>query len=307
MTAACSRIPASSDFRASYRQWNHAFCRLPIGREPSWLLFNRVLAKIVREPVCETYFGARIKCEIRDFIGRYLYNFGIWEPHISAFLQSRLSPGDVFCDVGANIGYETLLASRLVGPGGTVVSIEASPSITKKLHANLALNHTSNVRVVNAAVSDRRGMLTLYEARDGNSGTGTTLASRGLTKECDVAALPLTEILSKRERECLRLVKIDVEGGELPILCNLLDSIDEFPETMEIVVEMSPDAPAVLGVNSQGIVERFLKRDFRPFVLPNSYRPSAYLDFAGPQPPLPLIGPLSEQQDILFSRQYGVG
>jgi FkbM family methyltransferase len=275
--------------------------------EVSWILFNRILAKVVREPVCQTYFGARIKCEIRDFIGRYLYNFGIWEPHISAFVQSRLSPGDVFCDVGANIGYDTLLASRLIGHDGAVVSIEASPSIAEKLRANLALNHSSNVRVVNAAVSDRRGVLTLYRARDGNSGTGTTLASRGLTKECDVPALPLIEILSARERGRLRLVKIDIEGGELAVLSDLLDKIDEFPATMEIVVEMSPDAPSVSGVNSQAVVDRFLERGFRAFILPNSYRPASYLEFAGPQSPVPFVGPLSGQQDILFSRQYGAG
>jgi FkbM family methyltransferase len=260
-----------------------------------WNLFNWFLGKIVRESVSQTYFGASIRCEMRDFIGRYIYEFGVWEPHISAFLQTRLAAGDVFCDLGANIGYDTLLASWLVGSRGAVVSVEASPGIVEKLSANLALNGSTNVRVVNAAASDRRGVLTI---------TATILASRGQAIECDVPALPLMDILSDRERAGLRLVKIDIEGGELPVLCHILDNIDGFPCSMEIVVEIATDAPAVSGGNSDQIIERFRDRGFRAFVLANSYSPTSYLEFSGPQPPEPLCGPLTDQQDILLSRQY---
>lgn len=76
-------------------------------------------------------------------------------------MAERLKPGDVFVDVGANIGYFSLLASKLVGPGGRVVAIEASPEVFDLLRRNLELNKAHNVRAVNVAISDREGSLQL--------------------------------------------------------------------------------------------------------------------------------------------------
>jgi hypothetical protein len=56
--------------------------------------------------------GWHITGHTRDWIQRNLYYFGLWEPNLSAWIESRLSPGDVFIDVGANIGYFTLLAAN---------------------------------------------------------------------------------------------------------------------------------------------------------------------------------------------------
>src|SRR4051794_26991463 len=63
-----------------------------------------------------TIFGAKITGDTADLIQRYIYFFGVWEPDITAWLRSALKPGDCFVDVGANIGYYTLLASQVVGP-----------------------------------------------------------------------------------------------------------------------------------------------------------------------------------------------
>lgn len=84
-------------------------------------LRDRPLHRLAR-----TRFGATFAVDTQDLIQRYLYLFGVWEPHMTRWLQRRLKPGDVFVDVGANIGYYSILASRLVGARGKVVAIEAS-------------------------------------------------------------------------------------------------------------------------------------------------------------------------------------
>ena len=75
-----------------------------------------------------------------DLIQRYVYYFGVWEPTISQWFKGYVRPGDIVVDVGANIGWYTLLAAQRVGPEGQVVAIEASPTIAEHLRANLALN-----------------------------------------------------------------------------------------------------------------------------------------------------------------------
>jgi precorrin-6B methylase 2 len=94
-----------------------------------------------------------MKGDAKDIIQQYIYYFGVWEPRITGWVSRHLAPGDTFIDVGANIGYYSLLASPLVGKTGTVVAIEASPRTFDDLLFNLELNNVSNVRPVNVAVS----------------------------------------------------------------------------------------------------------------------------------------------------------
>ena len=104
--------------------------------------------------------AGRIAGSTRDILQQYLYYFGAWEPQVSSFIRDRLKPGDSFIDVGANIGYFSLLASRLVGRGGPVVSVEASPSIHHDLAENIRRNGAA-IRAVNRAASDKAGVLKL--------------------------------------------------------------------------------------------------------------------------------------------------
>jgi hypothetical protein len=114
--------------------------------------------------VARTVFGAALAGRTKDLIQRHIFYFGVWEPNLTSFLASRLRDGDVFVDVGANIGYFSLLASRLVGRHGKVVAIEASPNIFAMLSANLARNGAANVEAINIAVSDRVGTTQLLRS-----------------------------------------------------------------------------------------------------------------------------------------------
>ena len=92
------------------------------------------------------------------------------------------------------MGYDSLLASSLVGPQGKVVAIEASPITFAKLNGNIALNKSTNIRAVNVAVSDRVGSLELFDISARNSGAATTVAGRGGKLIASVPALPLVQI-----------------------------------------------------------------------------------------------------------------
>src|ERR1700726_3197509 len=71
-----------------------------------------------------TYFGARIACDEVDFIQCMISRFGVWEPDVSHVIERNLGRGEVFIDIGANIGYDSLLAASLVGDAGAVVAVE---------------------------------------------------------------------------------------------------------------------------------------------------------------------------------------
>src|SRR5205823_8966527 len=104
--------------------------------------------------------------DTRDTIQQYIYYFGVWEPHLTRWIVRRLVCGDAFIDVGANVGYYSLLASKLVGTSGSVVAIEASPATFKILQSNLALNQVRNVRAMNVAVYHSKTAMKVFRGSE---------------------------------------------------------------------------------------------------------------------------------------------
>jgi FkbM family methyltransferase len=257
-----------------------------------------------RRRPARTYFGSVMLCDPEDFTAGFIYHFGIWEPHISSFIADRLRPGDAFCDIGANIGYYSLLASHAVGPRGVVIAVEPSPPIFAILLENLALNHARNVRAVEAAVAARAGKVSLYRGPSWNSGMTTTLAEHGFKATDEVKALPLEEILRPDEIARLRLIKIDVEGAEAPILERLLGRIADYPPEMEIIAELAFAESASQSAILQRLVERFAAVGYSAFEMPNTYDARSYMKFGGLIAPFPLTLPPPMQKDVLFSRIY---
>lgn len=247
-----------------------------------------------------TYFGARMLCDPNDFVQRMILNFGFWEPNLSAFIAGTLRPGDVFADIGANIGYDTLLGARLVGPEGAVVSIEASPAISALLTDNVALNGGANVRIVNVAVSDAPGVLELFAGPATSLGETTTIAARGFARVGEIRAEPLDVILSPDERARLRLIKMDIEGAEPPVLRRLVETLDLYPETLQVLTEMSPQDDCLVWTD---IFAMMARHGFSAYCLENEYSEAWYMNWRNPAAPVALSSAPTRQCDVVFSRQ----
>ena len=244
-----------------------------------------------------TYFGSTMLCDPRDAVQNTVLHFGTWEPNISAVVEKLLSPGDICVDIGANVGYDTLLASHLVGPHGSVIAIEASPSIFDLLSRNIGENDARNIRLVQTAVSDRPGMLNLYAGPPNNRGLTTTLASATYEIEATVEALPLDQILTVEERSRLRLIKIDIEGGEVPVMRRFLDTLELYPDFVTLIVEAAPSD------EWPDIFQRMRSAGFSAYFIENSYCRQWYIKQRHKLTPLqPLDSVPKCQSDILFTR-----
>jgi FkbM family methyltransferase len=286
-------------------RWGHAAIVGLIRRVPLPLgllmfrAYNKALGMLRPSYRARTYFGVRMVCDPHDVIQRMILHFGVWEPDVSRVIERTLSPGDVFVDIGANIGYDTLLALSRVGPTGAVVAIEASPKIFALLKRN-QFNESGNVRAVNAAVSDRVAKLDLYEISEGNIGATTTLASRGGRLIGSVDALPLEEILTPQEISRLRLLKIDVEGAEPPILRWLLNGLGFYPAAMDIIVEASPeDDPQAW----RDVFDRLIGAGFAAYEIANAYEIEWYLGWRKPTPLRRVDAMPARLHDLLFTRR----
>lgn len=225
-----------------------------------------------------TSFGAGLMCRLPDLIATYIWAFDEWEPDLTRFIASRLSDGDVFVDVGANIGYYSLLAAGSVGIHGEVVAVEASPALFGELHRNaVASSHGDRIRRVNVAAGARSGTLTIYAGPRHNAGMSTTLPSRHLHAESTVAVEPLEQILTFQEIASARLIKIDVEGAEPDVLAGMRNLIDALREDVEIVVELSPQWWPDQRLKPVDVLRPFVESGFNVYKMDNSYAAWRYL------------------------------
>src|SRR5262245_45001077 len=137
---------------------------------PAWLA-TLVKSKIgVQRVLVQTDAGV-FRVDPISHLGHALIKFGSYVPDMMQILRRFLRPGATFVDLGANEGYYTVLAGRLVGPDGIAIAIEPQSRLLPIIKDNVALNDLQNVKLVQAAVSDYDGSAQLYLAPDVNSGS----------------------------------------------------------------------------------------------------------------------------------------
>ncbi len=140
----------------------------------------------------------------------------VYEPFETDLIQSRVKPGDTVLDVGANIGYYTLLFAKRVGPRGQVFAFEPEPDNFSLLEKNIRANDYRNVVAVNAALSDRAGKLNLHVC-DENRGDHRIYLTDEKRLAVEVTALVADQYLDSLRAD-VQFVKIDVQGAEAKVL-----------------------------------------------------------------------------------------
>jgi FkbM family methyltransferase len=242
-----------------------------------------------------TVFGARIEGDTQEILQQHVYFFGVWEPNLTRWLESRLRPGDTFIDVGANVGYFSLLASRLVGRSGAVTAIEASPTLHRRLGENLERNRARNVEPLNRIAAAEPGMRSVYLGPGSHTGLTTINAGHGFAEEAQVEAGTVPALAGEQAWRAARVVKIDVEAAEDEVVRGLAPTLASTREDLEVVVELHPGA-------GRDVFPAFAEAGFHPYALEIDYSPLAF-DRSGPVPAARrLAGAIEGELDIVFSR-----
>ncbi len=136
----------------------------------------------------------------------------VYEPLETALLKKELRSGQVFVDVGANIGYYTLLAARIVGAEGRVYAFEPDPSNFRLLEKNVRENGYANVVLDRRAVSNASGAARLYLNRT-NKGDHRIYDAGGGGGSVSIRTVPLDGYFKKLDKE-VHFIKMDIQGAE---------------------------------------------------------------------------------------------
>lgn len=184
-----------------------------------------------------------------------------WEPDETAIFKRYIESGMTVVDIGAYIGYHSILASKLVGDKGKVYTFEPSPESLTLLHKNIKINNCKNICVVEKAVTEKIGDATYYIVKD-NPSNSSIMQSLGWHRKITVSTISLDEFM-KDER--VDFIKMDIEGGERAAINGMVNTIKNNPN-LQMVVEVYPPGLKRAGWTLKEYVS-FLSQYFHLYII----------------------------------------
>jgi FkbM family methyltransferase len=200
---------------------------------------------------------------------------GTYEAPMQEAIGLNLRPGDVFYDVGANIGFFSLIAARCVGPAGRAYAFEPVPENARAIRRSARLNGMDIVEVFVEAVGATTGRSKLMLA---DHIGGAMLASAGMPPdvraELHVRVTTLDEAIASRELRPPSLVKIDVEGAEMDVLTGMSETLRV--HRPKVIYEVDGATAEEVNHKASEIAARIRAAGYVPTTLPPSYPNEAW-------------------------------
>lgn len=189
-----------------------------------------------------------------QFVSRCIREEGVWEPYETSLLLGLLQPGDVFLDVGANIGYFSVLAASLVGGSGAVFAFEPDPDNFRLLSANAELNGFGDrITAVEAGLSDTEGEGNLFLSED-NLGDHQIYSADESRASVPIALYQGARYLSER-LQSVDLLKVDTQGSEFQVMAGLMPLLRKLKNPPRIIIELTPHALRDAGSSGRALIE----------------------------------------------------
>jgi FkbM family methyltransferase len=195
--------------------------------------------------------GVTMSLPSDDPFMQYLLDHGTrdTEATLASMIRDRLRPGDTFVDVGANVGWFTLIAAKAVGPTGRVIAFEPEPRNFNLLRRNVEANGFRNVTLERKAVSDETGTIRLNLSSTNENHSIAVLADqRGFV---EVDAVRLDDYLSRYDR-AINFIKIDTEGAEGRILAGMKETLAR--PGLSLFIEFDPFLLKAAGTDPAGLL-----------------------------------------------------
>lgn len=258
-------MDASSDAEAARVQrawkWHHF--------NPPWLpshlalvIRMAMLRGTHRPVVCRLDTGQKFFAYPDDLIQCTICVNGEWEGLIYRSVRRFVPPGGVILDVGAHVGYSSVLFADWVGEAGSVHAFEPLDWHREQIERNLELNRLrSRVKLHPIAVAEKQGTAAFYYRRSMNTGIGSLYARSRSSRVLKVRTAPLDAWRQEVGVASASLVKIDVEGAELSVLDGMEDGLAQGAYPL-LLVELHPTQLQAIGHSATEVVERLVAHGY---------------------------------------------
>jgi FkbM family methyltransferase len=238
--------------------------------------------------------GVPLLVNIHDYgIGTQLFLYDKYALARVEEIKKIVKEGDIVVDIGANIGYFTVLLAQIVGSRGKVYAFEPDPRNVALLERTIARNGWKNVFVEQKAVSNKKGELVLYQTQ---SWAGNAMSECDAVSTTKVSVVNIDSILHEHN---VKFVKMDIDGSEPLVIIGMKNMISRSPD-LHILAEYQPNN-----------LKRYIDdpMDFITIAKNNGMELEAILDSDKGRFPTLDIDPLlkldgNKNLDLLFRRKY---
>lgn len=239
-------------FFAVYQKFAGLLSHLRLGKIPLLKKLHGFL-KIHLRPRFVKAGGYKIFINRKDFaVSSHLLMDKIYEPTETNLVRSQINKGDIVVDMGANIGYYTLIFAELVGGDGKVFAFEPDPDNFSLLSKNVKENKFDNIVLVNKAVSDINGKTKLYLSED-NKGDHRIYDSGENRDSVVVDVVYLDDFLSEYKNK-IDFIKMDIQGAEGNALNGMINILKN-NKKIKILAEFWPMGLDNFCFNSRNFLE----------------------------------------------------
>ena len=227
--------------------------------------------------------GTRMLLRADQDSGRFLYFYGWYEPEECSYFQKELRPTDICLDLGANVGFYTLLFARLACQG-QVHAFEPVESSWHILSTNVLVNGLANVTVNRAAVGDCNVETEFTLASDPTYSSFVDTERRAAAGLIKVPVVTLDSYVQERGLERVDCLKVDVEGGEYKVLLGAERLLsDPLRRPRLIMMELHDPMLQRQGSSIDEVVATMSQHEYAPFVWTNErhvpFRREHYMKF----------------------------
>lgn len=203
-------------------------------------------------------FGRPVSLDLGEHIQRWIF-LGIYEAEPTMLVKAYLRPGMIVADVGANVGYYSLLAVSLVGANGRVLAFEPAERPRQRLQA--FLRGVDNVEVLDCALGAQACDASLYVDREPSNDTPTMVASEGGVP-VPVRVETLDDCLEARGIDRVDLIKLDVEGWEPSVIAGAARILAR-QAVGAILCELNDYWLSRVGSGAEDLHQQLLRHGFR--------------------------------------------
>jgi len=232
--------------------------RSPLAERVFFFLYRNLSPRII----LAEFEGVKLHLDSMSGFSRALLARGYYEKGTTRVFRDLIKEGTVVVDIGAYVGYYSLIAARLVGQKGAVYAFEPAPDNFTLLIKNIEVNEFHNIVAVQKAVSNKTGRDRLFLSSDP---TWHSMYDRHEKESIDVEVTSIDHFFQNIIRP-VDLVKIDAEGSEMKVLEGMLETIKGNP-SLKIITEFSPGQLQRSGSSPEEFLRNLVGCGFKIYLI----------------------------------------
>jgi len=200
-----------------------------------------------------------------EHIQQQLFWYGYYEKELGDLLKKIVKPGDVVLDLGANIGYFSLLVANNL-PSVKVISFEPVASLFQNMNDNISLNNIKNILTVNAAVGEITEEKELFVSAPDNLGMSSFHQPENHSgKKERVKVVAIDDWVKTSGLSKIDVIKLDVEGSELGALKGMKEVVQK--QKPVLIVEVNPETLSMFNLKPSDIYDYLKQLNFEEFLI----------------------------------------